>query len=292
MICHVCRTPNPESVTCNNLPLFRCSSCGLLWRQDFDVPLAYYDEADAGSTPARRSARMRNCKDRIALMRRYMPIVHVCDVGTGEGTFLEALKEAGGSGVGIEPGKKYVAEAQTHGVRIVGATEADAAGVVQQEGIQSFTLFHVIEHVPNPRQTLQTLFDALPPGGCILLETPTMDSPILRAKQYQDALIYPEHLFYFNDTNLPRLLDEVGFRVVAHGRRDFDQYHLPIRESLRRLFLRFPKQPPTKQAGAGHEPIAAAEMRSSWVRSVVRILLARLVIASGRLNYQWVIAQK
>lgn len=292
MICHVCSTPNPDSVTHNNLPLFRCHSCGLLWRQSFDVPLSYYDEADAGSTPARRSARMRNCKDRIALMRRYMPIVHVCDVGTGEGTFLEALKEAGGSGVGIEPGKKYVAEAQAHGVRIVGATEADATRAVQEEGVQAFTLFHVIEHVPNPRETLQTLFEALPPGGFVLLETPTMDSPILQVKHYEDALIYPEHFFYFNDTNLQRVLSEVGFRVVAHGRRDFDQYNLPIRESLHRLFLRFPKQSPTKQVGAGHEPVAAPEMRSSWLRSLVRRVLARLVIASGRLNYQWVIAQK
>lgn len=292
MICHICGAHNPESVIYHNLPLFRCSACGLLWRQNFDVSLSYYDESDPGSTPQRRLARMRNCKDRIALMKRYMPISSVCDVGTGEGTFLEALKEEGGSGVGIEPGKKYVAEAQTHGVRIVGATEADAARAVQEEGVQAFTLFHVIEHVPHPRETLQTLFDALPSGGFVLLETPTMDSPILQAKHYEDALIYPEHLFYFNDTNLQRLLSEVGFTVVAHGRRDFDQYHLPIKESLRRLLLRFP-QPTTAQAQCTeHEPIDAPEIHSSWFRSLVRRVLARLVIASGRLNYQWVIAQK
>ena len=130
--CHVCATPNPESLVCNNLPLFRCTVCGLMWRQSFDVPLAYYDEVSAGSTPARREARVRNSKDRIALMRRYLPLSGVCDLGTGEGTFLEVLAQEGGNGVGLEPGKKYVEEALRGGVRIVGATEADATRVVKE----------------------------------------------------------------------------------------------------------------------------------------------------------------
>jgi SAM-dependent methyltransferase len=225
-------------------------------------------------------------------MRQYMPLSGICDLGTGEGTFLEVLKDEGGGGVGIEPGKKYVAEAMKNGVHIVGATEADAARVVREEGVQSFTLFHVIEHVPNPRKTLETLFDALPKGGFVFLETPTMDSPVLRAKHYDDALIYPEHLFYFNDSNLRTLLEQVGFVVVGQGRRDFDQYHLPIRESLRRLLLRFPKQTIAAQMPQQHEPAFAQEVRSSLVRSLVRTALARLVVASGRLNYQWVVAQK
>lgn len=267
-------------------------ACGLRWRQSFDIPLSYYDDSDPGSTPARREARVRNCRDRIALIRRYVPLSGVCDVGTGEGTFLEVLAEEGGSGVGIEPGRKYVDEATRHGVHIVGATEEDVARAVQEEGIETCTLFHVIEHVPNPRKTLETLFEALPKGGFVVLETPTMDSPILKAKQYHDALIYPEHLFYFNESNLRTLLQQVGFVVVGQGRRDFDQYHLPIRESLRRLFLRFPKPSPAPQPSTGHEPVLTQEVRSSWVRSLVRLVLARLVIATGRVNYQWIIAQK
>ena len=165
---------------------------------------------------------------------------------------------------------------------MVGETFKDVPRAVREEGVQTLTLFHVIEHIERPDEMLRLFFDALPPGGRVIIETPNMSSPVLKAANYQDPLIYPEHLYYFNEDNLHRLLENVGFRVSAGGRRDFDQYNMPIRQSLLRLF------------GSSYGtavPTVPAKREASW-RSALRSRLSRRVIATGRLNYMWFVAQK
>lgn len=247
------------------------------------MPLAHYEESDPRSSKERSAARLRNVNDRIATFFVGVPKEGICDVGTGEGTFLAALKRAGGSGVGIEPGKRYRDEAKEQGVRIVGETIADVPRVVKEESIQTLTLFHVIEHLERPDETMQMCYQELPEGGYLILETPNISSPILKAKNYEDSLIYPEHLYYFNEDNLHQLITDQGFTVVAQGRRDFDQYHMPISESLRRL--RMPEGRSTAIRKEGRRGMLSLR---EWIRAV----LARRVIATGRLNYMWFVAKK
>lgn len=294
--CVVCGSVEKRALVYNDLPLYRCASCGLRWRQEFDVPLSHYEQTGSGTTPERRAARVRNARDRIKTIFRGLPRTGVCDVGAGEGTFLEVLARMGGSGFGIEPGLQYCREAAELGVRIIGSTVESSVEALAREQVRTFTLFHVIEHLPEPHKMLRVLFDALPAGGYLILETPNIDSPILRAEQHRDKLIYPEHLFYFNEYNLRLLLQHSGFSVLRAGRRDFDQYHRPIRDSLWRLtFLpRFRSEQKEEESRFLRDTTTNARSHhpESAVRTLVRATLARLVVASGRLNYMWVVAQK
>lgn len=277
--CIVCgQTPEPTER--NHLALFACPSCGLMWRQTFDVSQVHYEEYSPNGSPAQRSIRLRNAEDRVYTLFKEISKEAVCDVGTGDGAFLEALRAAGGSGVGIEPSKEGREEAQKRGIPIVGEVFEDLAQAAKDKTFATISLFHVIEHVEQPERMLEIFFAALPKGGRLVLETPTMDSPVLRAREYKDPLIYPEHLYYFNEQNLTRLLSKKGFTVIKSGRRDYDQYFLPIRESLRRLLVpRGPAQP-------------VRYIPAHGVRARVRAWLARRVVATGRLNYMWLIAQK
>lgn len=280
--CIVCGSTERQELELNGLPLFKCPSCALMRRRTFDMPLSHYEETDPRSSPERISARRRNAHDRIRTLFAGIPKDGVCDVGTGEGTFLAALAEDGGSGVGIEPGRRYREEAARMGVRMVGETFSDVPRAVREEGVRTLTLFHVIEHVERPDEMLRLFYEALPPGGRVIIETPNMHSPVLKAAKYRDPLVYPEHLYYFNEDNLRRLLENAGFRVAAQGRRDFDQYSMSLRQSLRRL-LRAPYGAPV--------PLAPAVRQEGW-RGMLRSWLSRRVIATGRLNYMWFVAQK
>lgn len=280
--CIICGSTERQELELNGLPLFKCTSCALMWRRTFDIPLSHYEETDPRSSPERAAARLRNARDRIRTLFADTPKDGVCDVGTGEGTFLVALAEDGGTGVGIEPGHRYREEAARMGVRLVGETFNDVPRAAKEEGVQTLTLFHVIEHVERPDEMLRLFFNALPQGGRVIIETPNMYSPVLKAAGYKDSLVYPEHLYYFNEDNLPRLLKKTGFRVASQGRRDFDQYNMPIRQSLRRLLGTSYGTP---------VPLASAVRQKSW-RGLLRSWLSRRVVATGRLNYVWIVAQK
>ena len=235
--CIICHKANQDKFTLNGLPLIRCANCGLIRREVFDISIVHYETLDAVDTPEKRKARFRNSIDRIKLFSRFVPRVGWCDVGTGEGIFLEVLSSSGGQGVGIEPSEESCKKAASHGVKIVGRTIEDIGIVTKMSKVRTISLFHVIEHVERPDYEIRRIYEALSPGGFLIIETPNIDSFVFRLRNYKDPLIYPEHFWYFSKKNLQTLLKQSGFCIIASGRRDFDQYNLPIRESLFRLGL-------------------------------------------------------
>lgn len=292
--CIVCHKTDKKNINLNDLPLILCTHCGLIHRATFDVPPAYYEVLDAGDTPEKRKIRFRNSIDRIKLFSRFVPRSGWCDVGTGEGIFLEAL---GGQGVGIEPSEESCKKAAQHGVKIVGHTIEDLSLIAKNNSVRTVSLFHVIEHLEHPDVEIRRIYDALPLGGFLIIETPNIDSPVFKLREYKDPLIYIEHLWYFSEKTLRALLEQSGFRIVASGGRDFDQYNLPIRESLFRLgFLpedSFGKiaTKDNSQNGSNDHP-REEPVGESFVRVLMRRILSYLVIITGRLQYVWVVAEK
>ena len=293
--CLICHESEHEELILNELPLLRCRQCGLIRREKFDMPISHYEELDVCDTPEKREIRFRNSLDRVKTLFRFVPRVGWCDVGTGEGIFLEALATIGGQGVGIEPSRKGCKKAIAHGVKIVGHDIKDIDVISKIEPVRVVSLFHVIEHLEHPDIEVRRIYDALPPGGFLIIETPDIDSPVFRLRKYKDQLIYPEHLWYFSDNTLRALLKHIGFHIVASGGRDFDQYNISIRESLFRLGLSL-KKPGALRSNADARRREGGALLSprAWnlFRKVVRRILSSVVVATGRLQYVWVVAQK
>ncbi len=296
MVCILCSKDTFEELVYNDLPLLRCLSCGLIRRRTFDLSPGYYEHADPGSDPHRIDARRRNAEDRVRLIDRHVLKGNLCDIGAGDGAFLSAWHRSGGTGVGIEPSKKATETAISMGVDIVGDTLIDFPAYAAANPVAVVTLFHVIEHVENPRASLETVFRGLSSGSILVLETPNIDSFVLRQKGFRDNLINPEHLYYFNSTTLRLLVEKAGYTFVAMGKRDFDIDRLPISESLSRLGLRgwslagsaaVMQTYTAGSVGQVHEPESSAH----W-RTVPRFVLSRAVRLSRRLNYIWLIARR
>ncbi|MBC8142417.1 MAG: class I SAM-dependent methyltransferase, partial [Armatimonadetes bacterium] len=76
------------------------------------------------------------------------------------------------------------------------------------------SLLHVLEHVPDPRQTLNAVRESLKPGGKLLLVLPNADS--LEAAWFGASwyhLDLPRHLWGFTPRSLVRLVETCGFAV-------------------------------------------------------------------------------
>jgi len=69
-------------------------------------------------------------------------------------------------------------------------------------------LIGTLEHVPDPRKLLGSLFKCLKPGGILVLTTIDTAGPL---PVY--AVKPPEHLHYFNRKNLGLLLRQTGFEI-------------------------------------------------------------------------------
>jgi len=76
--------------------------------------------------------------------------------------------------------------------------------------------YHVLEHAPNPRETLVELHRILKPGGKILISLPNFNSfERFVFGKYWKWIEIPRHLFHFNRKNLGLLLEDIGFKVES-----------------------------------------------------------------------------
>ncbi|MBU0724738.1 MAG: WecB/TagA/CpsF family glycosyltransferase [Alphaproteobacteria bacterium] len=74
-------------------------------------------------------------------------------------------------------------------------------------------LFHVLEHVDDPRTQLSTLRDLLSPGGRIVVEVP--DSLAAASRSWK--AVHPAHLSYFTARSLDRLAACAGLKEVTES---------------------------------------------------------------------------
>jgi SAM-dependent methyltransferase len=85
-------------------------------------------------------------------------------------------------------------------------------------GFEVLTLWHVLEHLPNPAAVLQRVRALLRPGGWLFVSLPRFDSlqaSIFRSHWYAFDDV-PRHLYHFSKSSLDRLLREAGFAIQRH----------------------------------------------------------------------------
>jgi SAM-dependent methyltransferase len=77
-------------------------------------------------------------------------------------------------------------------------------------------MWEVIEHLPNPDDTLRQIYSVLRTGGRLALTTPDSGSlaAAVSGKRWLGWKKVPEHLYFFDKRNLVRLLERVGFTVL------------------------------------------------------------------------------
>jgi SAM-dependent methyltransferase len=238
--CAVCRSPRGRrALTKFGLDLARCRDCGFLYasprlsgeaiRQRYS-PDYFWKEylpsigiVDGRYDPAFSQARYRCLLELIG--REVPPPARLLEIGPGAGSFLDAARAAGFTVEGIEFSAEAAAFARDRlGLAVVqgAAEELDARGAFDVVGA-----FDTLEHVLQPREVLEKARAALRPGGLLALTVPNLNA-LSRAFLGADwAVLSPaEHLSYFTERTLGRLLREVGFEGVRFVRR-FAGFGLP-----------------------------------------------------------------
>jgi 2-polyprenyl-3-methyl-5-hydroxy-6-metoxy-1,4-benzoquinol methylase len=141
----------------------------------------------------------------------------ILDVGFGGGWFLAACLRLGYtklSGADFGVAHKAHVQAWAPGAITLSEIQGDIGGFLAEkpETYEFIHMSHVIEHIPKYSLlwVVDALFQALKPGGVLMLRTPNMEGPCANSSLY----VTLAHEYGFSSGNLESLLDICGFDQI------------------------------------------------------------------------------
>lgn len=207
-------------------PIVVCLNCGLTYASPRPINLTPFYQGDYGPHQAVHPEQQTNGSVSVqdGLPKLYYDVVQqatplrqgtLLDIGCGSGDFLVAMHQLGWQVRGYEPDPQAAQRANlklpASDPQIV-VTQVDLEQAFSDNSFDLITLWHVIEHVPNPVQTLATVRRMLKPGGICIVQTPRLDSLEGRLfGPYFCGLDAPRHLCIFTHNTLALAFEKAGW---------------------------------------------------------------------------------
>jgi SAM-dependent methyltransferase len=212
------------ATTRSQFPVVQCTNCGLVRMQPVPDDLSAFYPHNYWFRPSKSlAARLEETYRRLLILdhvhfaeqslREIGSSGPVLDVGCGGGLFLGVMKQRGARVAGMDNSPEAAGAAWHH--NHVPALLGDLTKApVAPASCALITMFHVLEHLPDPKSFLQASRQLLKPGGRLIVQVPNIDCwqyALLKSKW--NGVDIPRHLTDFRTSDLERLLNQSGFRV-------------------------------------------------------------------------------
>jgi SAM-dependent methyltransferase len=275
-----------QAVGAHTLSYWLCSRCGLVFQSPrltapamerlYRFEYRRRSHSREGDPRKDRWVQERRAEHLAEAVRRLHPgVKRHLDLGSSSGELLARISRAFGSrGLGVEPGEADRVEAAGAGLQVVASIEQIPP---QAEGsFDLITLSHVLEHLPDPVETLREMRTRWLAGdGLLLIETPNL---------FSHPSFELAHLAAFSATTLRGALAVAGLETIElhrHG-KPYSRW-LP-------LFLLAAARPALSSSSA-----QLARPRPGWIRLRRRLglgllraaRLAARVLLGGRRLQPW-----
>lgn len=161
----------------------------------------------------------------------------ILDFGSGKGLFLHFAALKGCHVKGIESSQPRAEYARKYfGIDI--NTDYYTSGSVFNTSFDVITMFHVLEHLPNPSELMENLVKSnLKPGGMLVAEVPNFGS--WQSKWAGNRWLHldvPRHLTHFTDSTLEKITNNADCRII---KREYYSIHLGIVGMVQSIFTWF-----------------------------------------------------
>jgi SAM-dependent methyltransferase len=212
--------------------VYVCCGCGLgrLYPvPDWETLRALYPDAYYGAPGVKFQpliewlVRRVGARHSAFLSRGLTPGARILDLGCGRGFVLDALADRGFEVHGVEISAEAARGADPRAEIRIAPRLADAG--YSEAFFDEVLIWHVLEHLGDPRRTLEEVRRILRPGGRLVVAVPNFSS--LQARCTGAAWFHldlPRHLFHFPLAALRTLLRDIGFEIAS-------EHHFSLRQS-------------------------------------------------------------
>jgi len=228
--CNVCSGRNFKIIQEGQMPykILECLNCGLVFvepqPQRTDLSSHYNNNYFQPWTISDiKNRREKIFKKRWEKVKSYIKQKGtLLDIGCGCGEFLSFAKKDGWSvyGTEISPfASEYISKTYKIDISI-----GNLEDISYPSGFfDVITIWHVLEHLTNPRKTLQEVSRIIKKNGLLVIAVPNFRNYIYRfiykiIKRKDVEIFEPDmrelHLYHFNQSNIKILLNRVGFEII------------------------------------------------------------------------------
>lgn len=222
----------------------RCSSCSLL-RSD-PITDQNLEELYTGST-------FDYGGEIEGLKRTYLKLLlnscekrvpkSVLEVGGGNGFFLEAIRALGDIRIlGIEPSLDAIKKAHL-GIKPFLIQDVMRVGIVPPNSFEVCALFHTLDHLPDPIETLKTCIDSINPGGVLVVAVHNERAFSAKLFGEKSPIFDVEHTHLYSKKTAELLFRKLGLtQIRVNSYRNYYSlayllHLLPISRKLRASIL-------------------------------------------------------
>ncbi len=249
--CPVCgsRAINPlltvkdHSVSKEDFVIWQCDDCTVRFTQD--VPdensiFPYYQSTDyiSHSNTSKgfvntlyQKVRNHTLKQKAAfIVSQTKAQGNLLDVGAGVGAFVNTMQQQGWQCTGIEPDEG----ARTNAKQLFGLTLQPVSRLksLSAQQFDAITLWHVLEHVHQLHDYMESLKKLLAADGKMFIAVPnyqSLDANIYRP--YWAAYDVPRHLYHFSPRSMEALMNKHGLRITDKKPMWFDSFYISLLSS-------------------------------------------------------------
>jgi 2-polyprenyl-3-methyl-5-hydroxy-6-metoxy-1,4-benzoquinol methylase len=148
----------------------------------------------------------------------------ILDIGAGTGDFLKVCENNNWKVLGIEPSLDARNIAKKKGIHL-----KENLSDINNQRFDVITLWHVLEHVEDLKDTIKTLNCLLKPEGRIVIAVPNFKSNDAKFyKEHWAAFDVPRHLWHFSQNAIQKLFSEVEMTVAKTLPMKFDSYYVSL----------------------------------------------------------------
>lgn len=225
--CNLCGFDSTEIVQHAEEPfeVVKCKNCGLVYtnpQPDRDLVQEHYSEEYYEEWMKKQmDKRILMWKKRLKELLRYKSEGRLLDIGCGLGTFLKLARDRGFDVHGTEISEyacKYIRN--TLNIDVFWGELRDAP--FESQSFDVVTMWHTIEHVLDPKDTLHEVNKLLKNDGLLIVAAPNLYNYITRvlyflAKRKRLKLFSSQakepHLYHFSPNTLASMLEATGFDI-------------------------------------------------------------------------------
>lgn len=147
----------------------------------------------------------------------------ILDFGCGTGELVQYLNTKGYNAVGYEPNRNALSILKERGTPQI----KNIQQIENQYDI--ITLFHVLEHLREPIETINLLKKHLTINGLLIIALPNHSSwDAAHYQQFWAAYDVPRHLWHYNKEGIKQLLNQLDFKLIKQSGQPFDPYFISL----------------------------------------------------------------